>query len=71
MDTANFFRANSIAFINDWLAKSPDLNRIEYLWDNLDQHVGSRLIPPSNVIQPRQALTQEWNNFPQADTLIR
>uniref|UniRef100_UPI001651CFA5 transposase n=1 Tax=Paenibacillus tengchongensis TaxID=2608684 RepID=UPI001651CFA5 len=72
-DTVNFLRANNIAFINDWPAKSPDLNPIEHLWDNLDQRVRRRPIPPSNVIQLRQALIQEWNNIPQAEinTLIR
>ena len=72
-DTANFLRANNIAFINDWPAKSPDLNPIEHFWDNLDQLVRRRPILPSHVIQLRQALIQEWNNIPQAEinTLIR
>ena len=52
-DTVNFLRANNIAFINDRPAKSPDLNPIEHLWDNLDQRVRRRTIPPSNVIQLR------------------
>ena len=55
-DTVNFPRANNVAFINDWPAKSPDLHPIEYLWDNLDQRVRCRPIPPSNVIQLRQPL---------------
>ena len=73
MDTVNFLRANNIAFISDWPAKSPDLNPMAHLWDNLDQCVRHRPIPLSNVIQLRQALIQEWNNIPQTeiDTLIR
>ena len=72
-DTLNFLKANNIAFMNDWPAKSPDLNPFEHLWDNLDQSVRRRPIPPSNFIQLRQALIQEWNNIPQAEinTLIR
>ena len=53
-DTVNFFGANNIAFINDWPAKIPNLNLIEHPWDNLDQRVRRRPIPPSNVIQLRQ-----------------
>ena len=72
-DTANFLRANNIAFINDWPAKSPDLNPTEHFWDNLDQLVRRRPIPSSHVIQLGQALIQKWNNNPQAEinTLIR
>ena len=40
--TLNFLRANTIG----WTAKSPDLNPIEHLWDNLDQHVRRHPIPP-------------------------
>ena len=32
-----------------WLAKSPDLNPIEHVWDLLDQRVRARAIPPRNV----------------------
>ena len=49
-DTVNFLRANNIAFINDWPAKNTDLNPIGHLWDNLDQSVRRRPIPPLNVI---------------------
>ena len=67
------FRANNIAFINDWPAKSPDLNPIEHLWDNLDQRVRRRPIPLSNVYQQKQALIQDWNIILQAEinTFIR
>ena len=51
----NFLRANNMAFISGWSAKSPDLNPIKHLWDNLDQRVRRRPIRPSDVIQQRQA----------------
>ena len=71
-DTVNFPRANNITFIDDWPTKTPDQDPIEHLRDNLDQRVRHRPIPPSNVIQLRPALNQEWNNIPQAEinTLI-
>ena len=65
-DTLNFLRVNNIAFINDFSAKSQNLNPIEHLLDNFDQRVRVRPIPQSNVIQVRQALIQEWNNILQA-----
>ena len=38
-DTVNFLRAINIAFMNDWPAKSSDLNPFEQLSDNLGQRV--------------------------------
>ena len=72
-DTVNFLRANNSTFINDWPAKSPNLNPFEHLWDNLDQRVRRRPIPPLNVVKLRQVLIQELDSIPQAEinTLIR
>ena len=49
--TVNFLGANNIAFINDWPAKTLNLNPIKHLWDNLDQRVRGRPIPLSKVIR--------------------
>ena len=65
--TANYCTGNNnIDFIDDWPSKSPDLNPIEYLWDNLDTRVRQRQNPPGNVNELRDALLEEWNNIPQA-----
>ena len=44
-----------------WSSKSPDLNPIEHLWDQLDKRVRQRQ-PPSQTL--RQMLQQEWRTIP-------
>lgn len=55
-----------------WPAYSPDLSPIEHLWDALDRRVRQRLPAPANIGELRLALTEEWQNIPQAtiDRLI-
>ena len=48
-----------------WLAKSPDLNPIEHVWDLLDRRVGARAIPPRNVQELAGAFVEEWGNISQ------
>ena len=65
-DNIQFLRNNNIDFIDNWPSKSPDLNPIEHLRDNLDTRVRQRQNPPGNVNELRDALLEEWNNIPQA-----
>ncbi|GFX20742.1 transposable element Tcb2 transposase [Trichonephila clavipes] len=56
----------------DWLARSPDLNPIEHVWDFLGRHLAARTLPPVTIRELRLALQDEWAAMPQQliDTLI-
>lgn len=49
-----------------WPSKSPDLNPIEHIWDELDRRVRQRPHKPITLPELRQALQEEWDNLPQA-----
>ncbi|GFU76716.1 transposable element Tcb2 transposase [Trichonephila clavipes] len=57
----------------DWLARSPDLNPIEHVWDFLGGRLAARTLPPVTIRELRLALQDEWAAMPQQliDTLIR
>ena len=61
----NFLNDNHIRTL-PWPALSPDLNPIEHLWDELGRRVRRRVNPPESIDQLQRALTDEWNNIPQA-----
>ncbi|GFV47182.1 transposable element Tc1 transposase [Trichonephila clavipes] len=48
-----------------WLARSPDLNPIENVWDALGRQVHGRNYPPTNKNTLIRALTEEWDKLPQ------
>ena len=50
-----------------WPSKSPDLNRIEHVWDLLDRRVRVRAIPPRNVWELAGALVEDWGNISQQE----
>ncbi|GFY15831.1 transposable element Tcb2 transposase [Trichonephila clavipes] len=47
------------------LARSPDLNPIENVWDALGRQVAVRNYPPTNKNTLIRALTEEWDKLPQ------
>ncbi|GFY16341.1 DDE_3 domain-containing protein [Trichonephila clavipes] len=48
-----------------WLARSPDLNTIENVWDALGRQVAGRNYPLTNKNTLIRALTEEWDKLPQ------
>ena len=58
----DFLANNNIAPLA-WPPYSPDLTRIEHMWDELDM-VRKRRNPPATLAQLRNALIDEWNNIP-------
>ena len=63
--TMSFRNDNHIRTL-PWPELSPDLNPIEHLWDKLGRRVRMRVNPPESIDQLQRALTDEWNNIPQA-----
>ncbi|GFW52263.1 transposable element Tcb1 transposase [Trichonephila clavipes] len=56
----------------DCPAYSPDLNRIEHVWDMLRRRIAARQPPPTCLPELRMTLLDEWCNIPQdqIDNLI-
>ncbi|CAB3261712.1 unnamed protein product [Arctia plantaginis] len=54
----------------DWPARSPDLNPIEHLWDELKRRVRARVPAPTRLPELRIAIEEEWNTIPQ-DFIVR
>ena len=50
----------------DWPAQSPDLNPIEYLWDELERRLRTRPNRPTSVADLTNALVAEWKQVPAA-----
>ena len=61
----NFLTAQNIQPL-DWPAYSPDLSPIEHLWDELDRRDRKRQNAPTDLVQLRHALLEEWDNIPMA-----
>lgn len=60
----DYLNAVAITQMN-WPARSPDMNPIEHVWDNLGRRVHQRNPSPRNVEELKLALVEEWENLPQ------
>ncbi|GBO18265.1 hypothetical protein AVEN_51889-1 [Araneus ventricosus] len=49
----------------DWIARSPDLNPIEHVWDALGRVIATRNPPPKTIQEMKTALLNEWDQLPQ------
>ncbi|GFX16373.1 transposable element Tcb2 transposase [Trichonephila clavipes] len=56
----------------DWLARSPDLNPIDHVWEFLGRRLAARTLTPVTIRELRLVLQDEWAAMPQQliDTLI-
>lgn len=50
-----------------WPARSPDMNPIEHIWDNLKKRIRARTPAPTTITELKTAAIEEWNNIPQSD----
>ena len=62
--TVNHFTNLGIPVL-PWPAKSPDLNPIEHLWDELERRLRARPVLPTTLQELSAALDQEWAAIPQ------
>lgn len=60
------FLQNENINVLPWPSKSPDLNPIEHLWDDLDKRIRQRNVQPQTLQQLARALQEEWATIPQA-----
>lgn len=51
--------------VMDWPAKSPDMNPIEHMWDELKRRVRARQPAAETMQELRTAIEQEWEMIPQ------
>ncbi|GFV35736.1 transposable element Tcb2 transposase [Trichonephila clavipes] len=49
----------------EWPACSPDMNKIEHVWDALGRRVAGRQPPPQTLQELESALLEEWDSIPQ------
>lgn len=55
--------------VMQWPARSPDLNPIEHLWDQLKRKVRSRDPAPTTLQELQDAVIEEWDSIPQEEVL--
>lgn len=62
--TADYLKEVGIPTLK-WPARSPDLNPIEHLWDELSRRIKRKINPPTTLSELRIALVKTWEEIPQ------
>ena len=60
---SGYLRQESIDSI-PWPAMSPDMNPIEYLWDDIGRKINDHVPACQNLQELCDALVQEWQSIP-------
>ncbi|KAJ8881412.1 hypothetical protein PR048_017893 [Dryococelus australis] len=60
--TMQWYADNNVRRL-DWPTQIPDLNPIEYLWDELDRRVRARQARPKSIAQLTEWLQEEWRRI--------
>ena len=50
----------------DWPSRSPDLNPIDHIWDELGSIVRRQVSPPQTLRDLEHALVEQWTQLPRA-----
>lgn len=61
--TQNFLRNAGVA-VMDWPSRSPDLNPIEHIWDELGRRVRQQVQPPQTLHDLQRDLVAQWRRLP-------
>lgn len=59
-DTVRFLEQQDVE-VMDWPARSPDMNPIEHVWDQMGIWIRDMAFPPSTVAELQQAVRQAWD----------
>lgn len=51
--------------VMDWPARSPDMNPIEHMWDELKRRVRARQPVAQTIQELKTAIEEEWEMIPQ------
>ena len=60
----NFFEDHGLERM-DWPEKSPDMIRIEIVWDLFKRRISRRIRPEDTLQDLENSLVEEWNDLPQ------